>query len=281
MKVIKCSALSLGVLLCLTVCESARSQNPAEDFVSYRPSWKVGQTWQVDVETLTVAPIRGEDEMKAFVPKKIVYGHTFKVEALEDIEGESCYVVRVDVVSIDGKTREFSPRDYRCFRRFSFRMDDCTLKRLQGFRVLGDEQTVDYTINYHRGPAQVTEFTGFLPADWPTFSQDAQRYAPSESTEPNGVSRGKLYQARQKHEFSKEVWTVNETERPALNIVLSQVRPGYRTSPETTEQVWVRGMPWPLRSVYKGKDRPALVATLVRVDNSPITSAMRARDSQR
>ncbi len=266
-------------LLCGMICLPAVSGGAGTSWTSYKPSWRVGQTWEVEVQTMTQPPALARQTKQEFVPKKITYGYTFKVKATEEIEGEVCYQIRIQLMTINGNEVtatpkvKGAPREYSYFYRIFNRADDGSLKMIQRF----NEHTgkMEASEKYPRGPAHATDWLSFLPAEFPVFSEEGQRrYGPPDTAEPNAtdVRKGIRSWHWQRSQPAKDVWVVNGTEKSALSITLFRGRPGDMMGPERAEQIWIKGMPWPVYTHYTFGNNPPLSAKLVRADDSRITA---------
>ncbi len=270
--------LVLSWMICLPVV----TQAGATDLTSYKPSWQVGQTWHVDVQTLTQPPAKPQKELKNFTHRKITRCYAFTVEAVEEVDGELCYRIRPQCVTIDGnevKTFpqiEGAPRRHRTFYKLFNRVDDYSLKMVQRFDAHTGEMEVSR--KYPRGPVQATSWMGSLPLCFPVFSEEAQKYQPPDRAEPNALTARKGDQSWQQHKLPKDVWMVNETEKPALNITLEY--PGTKMVAERAEQIWIEGMPWPILTEYKYGPNPPVLARLVRVNGSPVTAMPKPQSKQ-
>lgn len=274
MKPMTCFARIRWSLLCLTICLPARSQNTLTDLVGHKPSWEIGQAWFVEVETQTEPPRKPDEE--AFVPKQITYGYAFKVEGYSTVEDELCYQVRIYLVTRDGNSVEAGLGERKDFYRIFNRTEDYSLKMIQRLDV--QEGVVQACARYPQGPVHATKWTGFLPLDFPVFSQEASKYEPPISGRSAREAMREQATSLQKCGPSQDAWIVNGTERSALNIVLVREHPGSQAGPEITQQVWAKGMPWPLRVEYRHGERPPLRAKLVRLNGSRVTAVPRVRE---
>jgi hypothetical protein len=264
----------LFLLVCnlfLTHVLNAGSLNLAEN----KPSLEVGQTWLVEVQTLTEAP--SLPNLETFVPKKITYGYSFKMETLQEIEGELCYQTVINLVTLDGNDIKVSPREYWYIYRIYNRVDDFSLKMVQ--RLSGNTGKIEASKKYSRSPVNATDWIGFLPLDFPVFSQETQKYAAPDFNDPNVIAKHGMNPSYQKEQSSEDVWMLNGIEKKALNITVQQKHIGNEAGDEISNQVWIKGLPWPIKSEYQHGKTPMRTAKLIRVNGSPITASLKKEKS--
>jgi hypothetical protein len=266
------------LLFCWMVCLATVAEGASTDLTAYKPSWRVGQTWRVEAETWTQVGAIPPRERAKFVPRKITYGQAFTVEALVEIEGEMCYQVRVQVVTIDGKEIKPSPRRYRYFDRIFNRVGDCSLKMIQRFFEEPAEKALPPR-KCRRGPVDATSWVGSLPLAFPVFSKDAEKYGPPDTTEPNAAAPIRRLQPEfwQRHQLSQDCWIVNDSEKSALVVSVYPRSPGDKLIVGRTEQIWIQGLPWPVYTKRTDGVNPDVTSRLVRVDGSHITATPRAQ----
>jgi hypothetical protein len=259
--------MGIFILICnlfLTNILNADSIN----LVECKPSLEIGQTWYVEVETLTEAPERGTRDQEIFVPKKVTYGYSLKMEKLQEIEGELCYQTIINLVTLDGNDIKVSPREYWYIYRIYNRVDDYSLKMVQ--RLSGNTEKIEASMNYSRGPINATDWVGFLPLDFPVFSQETQKFAPPDFNDPKIIAKHDMNPSYQKKQSSEDVWILNGIEKKALHIALIQKHVGSEMGDEITNQVWIKGLPWPIKAEYQHGKKPMLIAKLTRVNGSPL-----------
>lgn len=271
-------------LLCWAMFLPAIVKGASANFTDCKPLWRVGQTWDVEVETMTQRPPTASRVKPEFVPKKTSYGYTFKVESLKEVDGEMCYQVRIQLVTINGNEIAASPqvkgapRVRRSFYRIFNRTDDCSLKMFQKCDEYTEE--IEASHKYSRGPAHAMEWIASPPLVFPIFSEEAGKFGPPTPPEPNMPVVNKGVQSWQKHEPSKDVWMVGGSEKPALTMTLYSGYPGSKIAPRQAEQIWIKGMPWPVQTEYRFGLNPPLSARLVRVDGSPIAAIPKPQPKQ-
>lgn len=188
------------ILVCWMTCLPTIAKGASVNVVDYKPLWRVGQKWDVEVETMTQRPPTASRVKKEFVSRKITRGYAFEVEAIEEVEGELCYRIRMQSVMmmIDGNEVKGAPRQRRSFYKIFNRADDYSLKMLQKLDVSTGK--MEASQKYPRGPAHATDWVGFLPLEFPVFSKEAARFSPPVPSEPNVPVVGKGIQSWQKYE---------------------------------------------------------------------------------
>ena len=277
MKTIAFFGRTCSRFLCLMICVPVYSEAASTELVAYKPSWEIGRTWYVEVDTQTEPPRKSRRE--EFVSSKVTYGYVFKVEAQKNVEGELCYQVRIDLATRDGNNVEASPGEHKDFYRIFNRVDDYSLKLIQRLGV--NNGVLQASKSYARRPVHATNWTNFLPLDFPLFSEEAQKYAPDASGGSPEDAERRVIESQQKPQAAEGVWEVNGTKKPAVNVTLLREHPGSEAGAEVSEQIWVKGMPWPVRVVYKYGKRPPLYGKLVRVDGSSIVATLRAEKQEK
>jgi len=246
----------------------------AGPFSEFKPLWKVGQTWKVEVTKESEPPMLGvrPESLPPFVPQKFVSTYKFTVEGMREVDGETCYQIRVQTVRIDDLvTTSTTYRGRLEFHRLYFRKNDLTLKCLERIRREhgNPDDILDNSRKFERMPVALSVTTMDIPMYCPMFDAEHDSYDASKDSplvrNKTPIRRGN--EANQRCRVMNE--TINGKEERVLRVELDDKDSLDR--PKTpVVQVWRKGMPWCVREEreYHGVRLPA---RLVEVDGKPVS----------
>lgn len=251
-------AICMALALWLCSIHAHGQAGPINDFA---PAWTVGKTWKVEVEKSTEPKAVARPKKPAFTPRKAKLVYQFTVEGLKETDGEPCFQIRIECVAVDGQ-KVSDGKFYRIF----VRREDCTLKTVQ--RLKGKGGQIEASKSFPRGPVHATDWVGFLPMDFPSFSEKHRSFSPEKRTAKRG--RVQFQKSDQLHQESRVVErTIHGEERNVMNIVLQKKSEEGDVEVQTT-QTWVRGMPWWSKAVHERTGRQWCSGKLIKVDGSDI-----------
>lgn len=258
--------LLLGVTLALLSSGSAG----AGPFSELKPIWRIGQTWEIEVEHEIGPPSKPPEEMAKFKPHKRTVTHRFTVEGRVEMEGETCYQIRAQGVRIDDQvTTSITYLGRLEFHRLYFRKDDLTLKCVERIRRErgNPDDILDHSRKFERMPVGLGTNLGF-PLSWPVFDMEQDVYD-AEKDSPlvrNKTPIRRRYEADQRCRMEDEA--KNGKQEKVLRIEFDDRVSANRTKPVV--QVWRKGMPWwsTEESEYNGVRVPA---RLVKVDGKAVS----------
>lgn len=231
--------------LCVLVCVFGSipvhaADGPVTKRLEYRPTLSIGGVWKVEVEMMSEAPGLPEEKLIDWKPTKSSIVFQFTVEALEDINLESCYRVRIDYKSLNGKPYGAPVQYFRIY----LRQAGLTLKKVE--RLNAKTNHVAASRLFEPGPVDATDWVGSLPMAFPAF-QEGQFDQESPVKKSNGgVEHKSTDRCLQKEEAAQI--RVNGKETDALQITLE--KKGDDGFPGRTTQTWVKGNPWWTEATY-------------------------------
>lgn len=220
----------------------------------YKPSWSIGQEWKVEVERMTEPASVPAGVRALFRARTVRYIYSFKVEGVRDIDGEPCVTLRVACVSIDG----VAVAD-EVFYRVYMRQGNGMLMMVERVRLA--TQHVEASRKFSAVPVDATDWVGFLPMAWPCFALEDGRHVPTIRASAKGEA-----EYRNTDECVQEQQRVMESDGEknlaALRVTLE--RPGDGGVPWRTTQIWVKGMPWWVKTRHDRGGKEWCTARLLR-----------------
>ena len=219
-------------LMVLTVLVSSGLQ--AAPFEEYRPTWKVGQKWTVEILKKTPQPKLAVPNPPPFVAQWRTITYDFVVEKMVEVEGDPCWCIRIDII----KNKQ-SPNSLACYRVYH-RVSDSTLKRVERLNDKGDKFEAGYT--YSGGSAIVGGWTGLLPMEFPFFHADAEKHSPKPEIRKNGSKRYNSYEAYQTACIIEK--KVQGEKKKVLSVYIKEKDEVKEQEGLAVLQLWEKGMPW-------------------------------------
>jgi len=241
-----CVCIIVGVLL-LSV-GSAGSQETfltdSSSLASFRPRWKVGQTWTV--ETTTKLPQFGVDA--ALAKRAHTVRWVFRVEEVEEVFEEPCF--RVVATPLD-----LCPKGLNV--RFWATVENLTLRRVEiTFPVAGEFRTISESfqgLTTKTFPTQVP--FKLLPLDMPCWERVPAKEPVGftyeaipgslEKKDPGGI-RFQIDIEQKSSELDSVVSAEAESSAEAKSAPPGVIKIELKTALGRVEQLWRVGQPWPM-----------------------------------
>lgn len=236
---------ALGAL-CVLVCVFGSipvhaADGPVTKRLEYRPTLSIGGVWKVEVEKMSEAPGLPEEKLKDWKPTKSTVVYQFTVEALEDVDSESCYRIRIDHKTLNGKSYGV-PLEYW---RIYLRQAGLTLKKVE--RLNAKTNHVAASRLFEPGPVDATDWVGSLPMAFPAFQEGQFDQEPPVRRRKDGSAMGTPSERCLQKEETARI-RVDGKETDALRITLE--KKGDDGFPGRTTQTWVKGNPWWTEATY-------------------------------
>ena len=214
---------------------------------------------------MTERPNLPEDRLANWRPTEFAVVYQFTVQALEDINSEPCFRIRIDAKTLDGvpigeTVNGITYGQNVEYWRIYLRQSDFTLKRVERLRSGADQIVASH--QFEPGPVDVTETVGDLILAIPSFQGGEQSTIEplvhrTASGERMGTAVG---HCRQSEETARI--RINGQEKDALKMTLEKI-PEDSHSRVTTE-IWKKGMPWWTEATYYRDGRPWCWAKLLK-----------------
>lgn len=231
------------------------ADGPVTKRLEYRPTLSIGREWKVEVEKMSEAPDIKEELLADWKPTKLTIVYQFTVDALNAIDSESCYRVRIDYKTLNGKPCG-TPIEY--FHIY-LRQSGLTLKKVE--RLTAKTDHVQAFRLFEPGPVDATDWAGSLPLAFPAFQEGQFDQEPSVRRSKDGSAMGKPSdRCLQKEEIARI--RVDGKETDALRITLE--KKGDDGFPGHTIQTWVKGEPWWTEATYDRDGRQGRSARLIK-----------------
>jgi len=200
----------------------------AAPFEAYKPTWKIGQKWQVEVAVKTQAKSTREDKLH-FVPRWVTLNYDFVVEKVVKIDGEPCWCIRLGFLKSNEPLMSSKP-----YCRMYYRVSDGTLKRLESLSWREPNKVIAGD-TYSGGTAIVGIWTRPIPMAFPFFLADSAKYSPTPYIRGDGTKRYNFYEAYQSISIIKE---------GELKIYIKERDEKKEQEGLASSQIWEKGMPW-------------------------------------
>jgi len=231
------------------------ADGPVPKRAEFRPTLSIGGTWKVEVEKMSEAPGLPEKELVDWKPTKLTIVYQLTVDALETIDSESCYRVRIDYKTLNGKSAG-TPVEY--FHIY-LRQSGLTLKKVERLNAQTDH--VQAFRLFEPGPVDATDWAGSLPLAFPAFQEGRFDQKPPVMRRKDGSAMGTPPgHCRQTEETTRIQVAGKETD--ALRITLE--KKGNDGFPGHTTQTWVKGEPWWTEATYDRDGRQGRSARLIK-----------------
>ncbi len=253
---------AICMALALWLC-SMHAHGQAEPINDFAPAWTGGKTWKVEVETDTEPKATPRQKRVIFTPRKVKIVYKFKVEGIKETNTETYFIISIKCVAVEGE--QVSPD---IFHKIFVRCEDYTLKSVQRLRLSHQDELVEASRSFPRGPVHATDWVGSLPMDFPSFSEKQRDFTPKKRTAKRGQVQ--FRNSDQLHQTCRVLErTIHGKERRVLHIVLQKKSEEGNVEKQTT-QTWIKGMPWWIEAVYKRNGRKLYSAKLIEIDGSEI-----------
>lgn len=132
----------------------------------FKPTLSIGRTWRVEVSAMSEEPSLPTERLVDWRPSKISVVYQFAVEAMENIDSEDCYRVRIDPKALNGNPHDGMTIQYW---RIYLRQAGLTLKKVE--RLDGKTGRVEKARLFEAGPVDATDWVEFLPLAFPSFQE--------------------------------------------------------------------------------------------------------------
>jgi len=223
--------------------------------VEFRPPLSIGGTWKVEVEKMSEAPDIPFKRLVGWKPTRSTVVYQFTVEALEDIDMESCFRIRIDPKTLDGKSYSIPVPYFRIY----LRQAGFTLKKVERLNAKTDR--VQASTMFESGPVDATDWVSDLPLAVPAFQEGQFDQEPPVKRRKDGSSMGTPSGHCRQTEESTRI-QVDGKEADALRITLE--KKGNDGFPGHTTQTWVKGEPWWTEATYDRDGRQGRSARLIK-----------------
>ena len=223
--------------------------------VEFSPTLSIGGTWKVEVSAMSEAPDIPLKRLAGWKPTRSTVVYQFTVEALEDIDMESCFRIRIDPKTLDGKSYSIPVPYFRIY----LRQAGLTLKKVERLNAKTDR--VQASRLFEPGPVDATDWVSDLPLAFPAFQEGQFDQEPPVKRRKDGSAMSKPPgYCLQTEEITRI--QVNGKEADALRITLEKKdNDGF---PGHTTQTWVKGEPWWTEATYDRDGRQGRTARLIK-----------------
>lgn len=224
----------------------------------FKPTLSIGSTWRVEVSAMSEAPSLPTERLVDWRPSKFSVVYQFAIEAIENIDSESCYRVRIDHKAINGKPHDGMPIQYW---RIYLRQAGLTLKKVE--RLDGKTGRVKKCRLFEGGPVDATDWAEFLPLVFPSFEEGEFDKAPQ------------VKKTKDRSERSRSLDRCIQIEEPTRILVDGKVTDSLRMTLERCDsvesshvrrstQTWIKGLPWWTEATYERDGRQWCSARLLK-----------------
>jgi len=206
----------------------------AAPFDAYKPTWKIGQKWQIEVSGKTQPKSTRKDKLH-FVPRWGTLTYGYIIEKVTQIDGEPCWCIRIDLLKSDKEFIGVIP----CYRVY-YKKSDSTLKRVESLGEKGEHFIAADT--YSGGPAIADSWTESMPMAFPYFSSCSSKYSPKPYIRGDGTKRYNIYEAYQTaHIIVKNMRGKNVS---VFSVYIKERDDVKKQEGLASLQIWEKGMPW-------------------------------------
>ncbi|MEI7902764.1 MAG: hypothetical protein WCK89_21160 [bacterium] len=231
------------------------ADGPVAKRVEFKPTLSIGGTWKVAVEKMSEAPDIPKERLADWKPTKSTVVFQFTVEMLEDIDIESCYRIRIESKTLNGKPYTIPVPYFRIY----LRQAGLTLKKVE--RLNAKTDLVQASRLFEAGPVDATDWVSDLPLAVPSFQEGQFDQEPPVRRRKDGSAMAKPSgHCLQKEEIVRFGLAGKETD--ALRITLD--KKGDDVFPGHTTQTWVKGEPWWTEATYDRDGRQGRSARLLK-----------------
>lgn len=243
----------LAFIMLIIIFPSPPVNSSQDEIQQFKPSWSIGDVWTVKVDSLTPCPY---NELRfSFTPKICTQTYQFKVEKEINFKGESCFQVALKNTAYNDEKID-SERQYWLF----LRKDDYTLKAFN--RQIRKDERIWKSKVFVRGPISATGRMGSLPMEFPYFS--ACNFAREVQWSDRSTSRSEYFQPHQKCQL-KNIIDNGETIE-VISFIFNRNHPAELR----TTQIWVKNLPWWIKSLHTQNGTLEYKAELISVNGKPI-----------
>ncbi len=232
------------------------ADGPVLKRMEFKPTLSTGGTWKVEVEKMSEAPDIPKERLTGWKPTKSTVVYQFTVEALEDINMESCYRIHIDPKTLDGKPYSIPVPYFRIY----LRQAGLTLKKVE--RLNSKTNHVQASRLFESGPVDATDWVSDLPLAVPAFQEGQFDQEPLVKKSKGGIEHKSSDRCSQKEETARI--RVDGKEIEALKMTLEQNRNG--DSLRRATLTWVKGNPWWTEATYEWGEGRKYSAKLLKDD---------------